>query len=73
MGRDEGLLQQIQRLIGLADAGAHHPEYRLAMPSHDLGKGGVSPRDAERRQLPVGQCRPVEAHRVSSVSALTTA
>lgn len=60
MGCDERLLQQIQCLVRLADARPHHPEYRLAITSHDLGKGGVTTGDAERRQLAVrkrGQSR----------------
>jgi hypothetical protein len=53
MSCDERLLQQIQRLVGLADACAHDAEDRLPMAAHDFGVGGLPARNAECRQLRV--------------------
>ena len=57
MRRDERLLGQVQRLVGVAKARPREPEYRLAVAVHDLGEGGLPARDAERRQLAVGERR----------------
>jgi len=62
MRRDERLLKEIQRFVGIAAARPQQAKDRLTVPTHDLGESGLPAAEAERSQIGVRQHRMVEAH-----------
>ena len=73
MSRDEGLLDEVERLVGIRHVGQHKAVHGSSMSPHDFGERPVAVRAADQGELPVGQGRQVDVHRCSAVNALATA